>query len=32
MKRDESLDAAQHAAMTVICSMIFNLDVTLTRG
>ena len=32
MQRDQSLDAAQHAAMSVICSMIFNLDVTLTRG
>ena len=31
-KRDESLDAATHAAMTVIGSMILNLDETLTRG
>jgi mono/diheme cytochrome c family protein len=31
-KRDESLDAARHAAMTVIMSMILNLDETLTRG
>jgi hypothetical protein len=31
-KRDEALDAAQHAALSVICSMILNLDVTLTRG
>ncbi len=31
-KRDVSIDAAQHAAMTIITSMIFNLDETLTRG
>ncbi|MEO2016316.1 MAG: DUF1553 domain-containing protein [Fuerstiella sp.] len=31
-RRDESLDAATHAAMTVITSMILNLDETLTRG
>ena len=31
-KRDESLDAATHAAMTVVTSMILNLDETLTRG
>ena len=31
-KRDESLDAATHAAMTVVASMILNLDETLTRG
>jgi hypothetical protein len=31
-KRDEKLDAAQHAALTVVCSLIFNLDATLTRG
>jgi len=31
-KRDESLDAAVHAAMTVVTSMILNLDETLTRG
>ena len=31
-KRNESLDAAQHAAMTVVCSLILNLDVTLTRS
>ena len=30
--RDESLDAATHAAMTVVASMILNLDETLTRG
>ena len=31
-KRDESLDAARHAAMTIVTSMILNLDETLTRG
>ncbi|MDG1897727.1 MAG: DUF1553 domain-containing protein [Fuerstiella sp.] len=31
-KRDESLDTATHAAMTVVTSMILNLDETLTRG
>ena len=31
-KRDESLDAAEHAAWTVIASMILNLNETLTRG
>jgi hypothetical protein len=31
-KRDESLGVAEHAAMSVICSMILNLDATLTRG
>ena len=31
-KRDESIDAAQHAAMTIVTSMILNLDETLTRG
>ncbi len=31
-KRNESLDAATHAAMTVVTSMILNLDETLTRG
>ena len=30
--RDESLDVATHAAMTVVASMILNLDETLTRG
>ncbi|MDG2185453.1 MAG: DUF1553 domain-containing protein [Mariniblastus sp.] len=30
--RDESLDAMEHAAWTVICQMILNLDETLTRG
>jgi len=31
-KRDESLDAPAHAAMTVVASMILNFDATLTRG
>jgi hypothetical protein len=31
-KRDESLDAATHAAMTIVASMILNLDTTITRG
>ena len=31
-KRDETLDAATHAAMSVVVSMILNLDETLTRG
>ena len=31
-KRDESLDAASHAAMTVVTNMILNLDATVTRG
>jgi hypothetical protein len=30
--RDESLDAADHAALTIVTSMILNLDETLTRG
>jgi hypothetical protein len=30
-KRDESLDPIEHAATTVIASMILNLDETLTR-
>ena len=30
-KRDESIDAASHAAMAVVSSMILNLDATLTR-
>lgn len=30
--RDSSIDAAQHAAMTVVCSIILNLDITLTRS
>lgn len=31
-QRDENLDAATHAALTAVCSMILNLDETLTRG
>jgi hypothetical protein len=31
-KRDETLDAAEHAAWTIIASLILNLDETLTRG
>ncbi|MEK6236880.1 MAG: DUF1553 domain-containing protein, partial [Planctomycetales bacterium] len=31
-KRDEALDAAEHAAWTVVASMILNLDDFLTRG
>ena len=31
-KRDETIDAARHAAMTVVTSIILNLDETLTRG
>lgn len=31
-KRDESIDAIEHAAWTVIGQMILNLDETLTRG
>ena len=31
-KRDETLDAAEHAAWTVVASSILNLDETLTRG
>lgn len=30
-KRDESLDAVEHAAMTIVASMILNIDETLTR-
>ncbi len=30
--RDEKLDAATHAAMTIVTSMILNLDETITRG
>ena len=30
--RDSTIDAAQHAAMTVVCSIILNLDITLTRS
>jgi len=31
-KRDESIDPARHAAMSVVCSMILNLDAVITRG
>jgi len=31
-QRDEKIDPATHAALTIVCSMIFNLDETLTRG
>jgi len=31
MKRDEKLDAAQHAAWTIVASTILNLDETLTK-
>ena len=31
-KRDESIDAAEHAAWTVISQLILNLDESLTRG
>lgn len=31
-KRDQSIDAIEHAAWTVIGQMILNLDETLTRG
>jgi hypothetical protein len=30
--RDATIDPAQHAAMTIVASMILNLDETLTRG
>ncbi|MCZ6792060.1 MAG: DUF1553 domain-containing protein, partial [Planctomycetota bacterium] len=30
--RDERLDAAEHAAMTIVASLILNLDSTVTRG
>ena len=30
-RRDESLDAAEHAAMTSVCLAILNLDESLTR-
>lgn len=30
-KRDESLDTAEHAAWTVVCSLLLNLDETLTK-
>jgi hypothetical protein len=31
-KRDAAIDAAEHAALTIICSMILNLDATVTKG
>ena len=31
-KRDESMDVATHAAMTIVCGIIMNLDEALTRG
>ena len=31
-KRDEKIDANEHAALTIVTSMILNLDETLTRG
>jgi hypothetical protein len=30
-KRDESLDAADHAAWTMVCNMILNLDEAVTQ-
>jgi hypothetical protein len=30
--RDETLDPAVHAAMSIVTSMILNLDEILTRG
>ena len=30
--RDESIPAARHAALTIVTSLILNLDETLTRG
>ena len=30
--RDEKLDLATHAAMTIVANMILNLDTTVTRG
>lgn len=30
--RDEKLSTATHAAMTIVCSMILNLDESITRG
>ncbi len=30
--RDESIDVAEHAAMTIVASIILNLDETLTRS
>ena len=31
-KRDETIDAAEHAALTIVFSMILNLDATVTKG
>ncbi|MEC9091152.1 MAG: DUF1553 domain-containing protein, partial [Planctomycetota bacterium] len=31
-KRDDSLEAASHAAMTIVAGIIMNLDESLTRG
>ena len=31
-KRDKSIDVASHAAMTIVCGIIMNLDEALTRG
>ena len=31
-KVEETIDAAEHAAMTIVASMILNLNATLTRG
>ena len=31
LSRDESLDSAEHAALTIVASMILNLDETLSR-
>ncbi len=31
-KRDPSIDPTEHAAWTLVCSMIFNLDEVLTRN
>ena len=31
-KRDAAIDEAEHAALTIICSMILNLDATVTKG
>ena len=32
LARDEQIDIADHAAMTIVASIILNLDETLTRG
>ena len=31
-KRDETSEAAEHAALTIVFSMILNLDATVTKG